>query len=81
MKVRYSDVLAWVRGKTKMSQVLGALGCWVSPCSSLFSLGTRFETFISLIFQFFFSGRGKTRITEIGVTEAVDTEERCSEQE
>jgi hypothetical protein len=32
------------------------LGCWISPCYGLFSLGTRFETdetFISLIFQLF----------------------------
>jgi hypothetical protein len=26
MKVRDSDILAWVRGKTKLSQVLGAFG-------------------------------------------------------
>jgi hypothetical protein len=33
------------------------LGCWISPCYGLFSLGARFETyepFISLIFNFFF---------------------------
>jgi len=43
------------------------LGCWISPSYGPFSLGARFETyesFISLIFQFF-SGRGKPRITEI----------------
>jgi hypothetical protein len=47
-----------------MSQVLGAMGCWISPCYSPFSLGARFETyelFISLIFQFF-SGHGEPRI-------------------
>jgi hypothetical protein len=35
-----------------MSQVLGALGCWISPCYGLISLGARFEIyepFISLI--------------------------------
>ena len=33
------------------------LGCWISPCYGLYSLGMHFETyeqFISLIFQFFF---------------------------
>jgi len=52
------------------------LGCWVSPCYGPFSLGARFETygpFISLIFQFFFSGRSKPRITETTDTESADT--------
>jgi hypothetical protein len=54
MKVRDSDVLAWVRGQRKMSQVLGAFGLLDF---TMFSYGARFETyksFISLIFQFFF---------------------------
>jgi hypothetical protein len=57
MKVRNSDVSAWVWGQKKMSQVLGALGCWISPCYGPFSLGASFETnepFISLNLQFFF---------------------------
>jgi hypothetical protein len=43
------------------------LGFWISPFYGPFSLGARFETyeeFISLIFQFSFSGRSKPRITE-----------------
>jgi hypothetical protein len=42
------------------------MGCWISPCYGPFSLGVRFgtyETFIALIFQFFW-GRGKPQITE-----------------
>jgi hypothetical protein len=44
------------------------LGCSISPCYGPFSLGARFENyqqFIPLVFPiFFFSGRGKPRITE-----------------
>jgi hypothetical protein len=43
-----------------MSQVLGVLGCWISPRYGPFSLGARFEIceqFISLIPQFFFGLR------------------------
>jgi hypothetical protein len=56
MKVRDSDVLAWVWGQRKISQALARLGCWISPRYGPFSLGARFETyepFIYLIFQFF----------------------------
>jgi hypothetical protein len=64
MKVRDSDVLAWVRGQRKVSQVLGTF--WLLDFTMLlFFLGVRFETrgpFISLIFQCFFSGRDKPRI-------------------
>jgi hypothetical protein len=55
-----------------MSQVLGLLDCWNSPCYGLFSLCMRFETyepFISLIFNFFFSGCCKLWITETTDTE------------
>jgi hypothetical protein len=41
------------------------LGCWSSPSDNPFSFGARFgtyEPFISLIFQFSFSGRSKTGI-------------------
>jgi hypothetical protein len=51
MKVRNSDILAWVRGQMKMSQVLGVFRLLDSPSYGPFSLGTRFETyqpFISL---------------------------------
>ena len=47
-----------------MSQVWARLGNWISLCYGTFSLGARFETyetFISLIFTIFFSGRGKPR--------------------
>jgi hypothetical protein len=57
MKVRDSDVLAWVRGQRKMSQVLGAFGLLDFTMLRPVLAGTRFETyelFISLIFQFFF---------------------------
>jgi hypothetical protein len=42
MKVRDSDVLAWVRGQRKMSQVLGALGLldFTAGFYGPFSLGT-----------------------------------------
>jgi hypothetical protein len=75
MKVRDSDVSAWVRGQSKMSQVLGAFGYWISPCYGLFSLGARFETYeplISLIF-YSFSGRGKLWKIETADTESVYT--------
>jgi hypothetical protein len=58
-----------------MSPVLGAFACWISPCCHPFSLGARSETyepFISLIFQFSFSGRGKPRTTETAGTESVN---------
>jgi hypothetical protein len=35
---------AWVRGQSKMSQVMGALGCWISEYYGPFSIGARFET-------------------------------------
>jgi hypothetical protein len=66
LKIRNSDVLAWVRGQKKMSQALGAFGLLdFTPCYVPFSFGARFETyepFISLVIHFF-SGRGKPRIT------------------
>jgi hypothetical protein len=55
------------------------LGCWISPCFGLFSLGGHFETYeplIYLILQFFFfggGGRGELQITETADTESVDT--------
>jgi hypothetical protein len=58
-----------------MSQVMGAFGLLNLPCYGPFSLGGRFETyetFISLIFQFF-SGRGEARGTETTDNESVDT--------
>jgi hypothetical protein len=45
MKVRDSEFLVWVRGRRKMSQVLGAFGLLDSPFYGLFSLGVRFETY------------------------------------
>jgi len=49
----------------------------ISPCYGQFSLGALFEiyeTFISFNFpKFFFSGRGKPRITETAYTESADT--------
>jgi hypothetical protein len=51
------------------------LGCRVSPCYGLFSFGAHFEThepFISLNFQFYFSGCGKPWIAETTNTESVD---------
>jgi hypothetical protein len=45
MKVRDSDVLAWVWGQRKMSQVLGAFGLLdLDHVMCLFSLGTHFKT-------------------------------------
>jgi hypothetical protein len=42
-------------GKRRWVKYWAPLGCWISPCYGLFSLGGRFETYeplISLIFQF-----------------------------
>jgi hypothetical protein len=67
-KREYGDKEGWV-------QYWVRLGCWISPCYGPFSLGARFETcepFISLIFNFF-SGRGKSWITENADTESVIT--------
>jgi hypothetical protein len=58
MKVRDSDILAWVWGQKKMSQVLGMFGLLdftILGCVETYKL------FISLIFQFF-SGHGKPQI-------------------
>jgi hypothetical protein len=64
MKVRGSDVLSWVRGQMKISQVLGAFGMLdftiLRPVLACYAFET-YEPFISLIFQFF-SGRGKPRV-------------------
>jgi hypothetical protein len=49
------------------------LGCWISPCYGLFSLGVHFETyelFISLIFNFFLY-HGKLQTTETADSESV----------
>jgi hypothetical protein len=65
MKVGDSDVLAWVQGQRKMSQVLGA--CWISPCYGPKMLRAHFETDEPFIYLFnfpFFSGCGKPWITE-----------------
>jgi hypothetical protein len=64
MKVRDSDVLAWVREQRKMSKVLGAFGLLDFTMLRRALPGARFQTyelFISLIFNFF-SGRDKPRI-------------------
>jgi hypothetical protein len=47
-------------GKGRWVKYWARLGCWISPCYRLSSLGARFETyesFISLIFKFFFGQR------------------------
>jgi hypothetical protein len=44
------------RGKGRCVKYWAHLGCWISPCYGLYSLGVRFEpyeAFISLIFKFF----------------------------
>jgi hypothetical protein len=56
MKVMDSDVLAWVRGKRKLSQVLGAFGLLdftILRPVLVWCLFETYEPFISLIFQFF----------------------------
>jgi hypothetical protein len=57
MKVRNSDVLAWVWGQRKMSKVLGVFGLldftMLRPGLAWRSFET-YEMFISLVFQFFF---------------------------
>ena len=70
---------AWVRGQREMSQVMGAFGLldFTMLRSFLFwrTFGT-YKSFISLIFQIFFSGRGKPRIIETVDTESADTRVR-----
>jgi hypothetical protein len=56
-------------GKRRWVKYWSCLGCWISPCYGLFSLGGSSET---LIFQFFL-GRGKPRITETVHPESADT--------
>jgi hypothetical protein len=59
------------RGKGRWVKYWARLGCWISPCYGLFSLGGCFETyklFISLIFQYFLGH------SELWITETVDTE-------
>jgi hypothetical protein len=71
MKVRGSDILARIWGQRKMSQVLGTFG---SLDFTMFLLDVHFETYetlIYLIFQFF-SGQGKSKITETADTESTD---------
>jgi hypothetical protein len=57
MKVRDSDVLAWVRGQREMSQVRGAFGLldftMLRPVLAWRGFET-YERFISLVSQFFF---------------------------
>jgi hypothetical protein len=74
MKVRDSDVLACMRGQQKMCQVLGAFGLLdftmlrpVLAWRTFWNLRTD-----PLMFQFFFSGRGKPQIIETTDTESVD---------
>jgi hypothetical protein len=58
-----------------LGQYWAHLGGWNSPCSGLFSLGVRFESyepFISLIFQIIL-GRGKPWITETSDAESADS--------
>jgi hypothetical protein len=50
MKVRDSDILAWVWGQRKMSQVLGTFRLLISPCYGPFSLGAHFEINERLIY-------------------------------
>jgi hypothetical protein len=71
MKVRDSDVLAWVRGK-KEDKYWARLGCWISPCYSPFLLGARFDTYELFIFLIF-SGPQQTTVTETVDTESAYT--------
>jgi hypothetical protein len=55
MKVRDSNILAWVPGQRKMIQVLGAFGLLDFTMLGSFSLSARFETyelFFYLILKF-----------------------------
>jgi hypothetical protein len=60
MKVRGSNIVSWIHWygeKGRWVKYCVHLGCWISPCYGLFSLGACLETyepFISLIFQFLF---------------------------
>jgi hypothetical protein len=76
MKVRDSDVLAWVWGQRKMSQVLGAFGLLdftiLRPVLAWRAFWNLWTVYFCN-FPIFFSGRGKLRITETSDTESVDT--------
>jgi hypothetical protein len=75
MKVRDSDVLAWVRGQRKIStgRVWAAGFHRVTACYRSAGVLKIYGLCISLIFQFLFLGRGKRRITESADSESVDT--------
>jgi hypothetical protein len=67
MKVSDSDVLAWVWGQRKMSQVLGAFGLLdFTMLRPILAWYTFWNLWIIYFFNFtiFFSGRGKPRIQE-----------------
>jgi hypothetical protein len=75
MKVRDSDVLAWVRGQRKMGQVLGAFGLLdFTTLRPVLAWGRVLKLMKRLFLYFsFFSARDKPRITETADTESVDT--------
>jgi hypothetical protein len=77
LAVRDSDVLAWVQGQSKMSQVLGEFGLldftmlwpvltWCAFCY------LRTIYFFNFLILFFWGGQGKPWITETVDTESAD---------
>jgi hypothetical protein len=76
MKVRDSDVLAWVGEQRKICQVLGVFGLlyftMLRPVLAWSAFRT-YEPFIYLIFNFFLSGCGKLLITETTDVESAET--------
>jgi hypothetical protein len=68
MKVRDSDVLAWVRGQRKMS----AAGFHHVKARSCLAPVLKLTNRLLLKVSNLFSGRGKPRITETADTESVD---------
>jgi hypothetical protein len=76
MKVRDSDILAWVRGQRKMSQVLCAFGLldftMLWPILAWCVFWNLWTIYLFNFPVFFFSGRGKRRITETADTESAD---------
>jgi hypothetical protein len=76
MKVRDSDVLAWVRRQRKMSQLLGASGLLdftiLRPVLAWRAFSNLRTVYFSN-FTYYFSDRGKPWITETADAESVDT--------
>jgi hypothetical protein len=77
MKVRDSDVLVWVRGQRKTSQILGTFGLldfiMLRPVLAWRMFRNLWTVYLFNFPNFFFSGRGKPQTTETADTESANT--------